>query len=162
MTAAVTQNIQKSAFLREQRNFPKENIQALTVEIDRAYVDTAQKVNNRIIGRYGVNFPSTTGESWFLTGQPNKQQTLRQLYTFTTAGNIPHGINWKSVSMISPLSYGTFTDGTNWYGCLYASSVAIAGQLSFYVTPVNIVVLSGAGAPSLTSGTINLEWLSTF
>lgn len=159
---STTLNIQKAPFLREQRNFPNDSIQALTVEIDKAYVDTALRVNNRIIGRYGVNFPSVTGESWFLNGQPSRQQTLRQLYEFTTAGNIPHMINWKSVSLISPRSYGTFTDGTNWYGCIYASNVAIAGQFSFYVTPVNIVVLSGAGAPAITSGVIDLEWLSTF
>ncbi len=157
-----TLNLQKAPYLREQRNFPNDSTQALTVEIDRAYVDIALKVNSRIIGRYGVNFPSVTGESWFLTGQPNRQQTLRQLYQFTKAGNIPHGINWSSVSLISPLSYGSFTDGTNWYGCIYASNVAIAGQLSFYVNNMNIVVLAGAGVPVITSGFINLEWLSTF
>ena len=152
--------IQQDAFLRQQRNFPRDNPQALTVEIDKAYIDIASRVNARIIGRYAVNFSSVTGEEWFLAGQANKQQTLRQLYSFTGAGNVPHGINWSSVALISPRSYGTFTDGTNWYGAIYAGSTAIVAEVSFYVTPTNIVVVSGAGAPSITSGIIILEWLS--
>ena len=152
--------IQQDAFLRQQRNFPRDNTQALTVEIDKAYIDIATRVNARIIGRYAVNFSSVTGEEWFLAGQANKQQTLRQLYTFTATGNIAHGINWSSVALISPRSYGTFTDGTNWYGAIYAGSTAIVAEVSFYVTPTNIVVVAGAGAPSITSGVIVLEWLS--
>lgn len=152
--------IQQSPYLRQQRNFPNDNLQALTVEIDKAYIDTAIKVNSRIIGRYAVNFSSVTGEEWFLAGQANKQQSLRQVYTFTSTGNIAHGINWASVALISPRSYGTFTDGTNWYGAIYAGSTAIAAQVSFYVTSTNIMVVAGAGAPSITSGTIILEWLS--
>lgn len=153
---------QISPYLRQQRNFPPDNTQALTIEIDRAYIDIATKVNSRTIGLYALGFPIVTGDQWFLTGQPTKQQTLRQLYTFTAAGNIPHGINWTSVSQITGRSYGSFTDNTNWYGVIFGSNVAIAGQVSFYVTPTNIVVLSGAGAPAIASGTIILEWLSTF
>ena len=154
--------IQQSPYLRQQRNFPSDNIQALTVELDKAYIDTATTMNVRTIGTYAVNFPIVTGEQWFLTGQPNKQQTLRQIYPFTAAGNIPHGINFVTVSQVSGRTYGSFTDGTNWYGAIYASNVAIAGQVSFYVTPTNIVVLAGGGAPAIVKGTIILEWLSQF
>jgi len=155
-------NIQQSPYLPQQRNFPNDNIQALTVEVDKAYIDTAIKLNEKEIALYPTNFPIVTGQQWFLAGQPQKQQTLRQIYTFTATGNIAHGINFAAVSQISPLSYGSFTDGTNWYGVIFASSTAIAGQVSFYVTPANIVVAAGAGAPSITSGTIVLEWLSQF
>jgi hypothetical protein len=55
---------------------------------------------------------------------------------------------------------GSFTDGTNSYGLFYASSVAIVGQITFYVTATQIIFLVGAGAPTLTSGLIILEWLS--
>ena len=156
----MSSSIQQSPYLRVQRNFPTDNPQALSIEIDRAYTDTAQKVNARSIGIYGVNFPIVTGDQWFLAGSTEKQQSLRQIYSFTAAGNIAHGIGWTSVSFIGPNSYGTFTDGTNWYGAIYASSTAIAGQVSFYVTPTNIVVLAGAGAPTITQGYINLEWVS--
>ena len=107
---------QQSPYLRQQRNFPSDNAQALTIEIDRAYIDIASKVNARSIGLYGLNFPMVTGDQWFLTGQSTKQQVLRQLYTFTAVGNIAHGINFTSVSQITGRSYGSFTDGTNWYG----------------------------------------------
>lgn len=152
---------QRAPYLRQQRNFPNDNIQALTVEIDRSYIDIAQKVNSRTIGLFPDNDPIATGEQWFLNGQPNKQQTLRQIYPFTAAGSIAHGINFNGVSQFTKPS-GSYTDGMNWYGAIYASSVAIAGQVTFYVTPTDIVIQSGAGAPSITSGTIILEWLSLF
>lgn len=152
--------LQQTPYLRVQRNFPTANAQALSIEVDRAYSDTAQKVNARTIGIYPVNKAAVTGDQWFLQGSTEKQQSLRQVYSFTATGNIAHGISWTSVSFISPLSYGTFTDGTNWYGVIYGSSTSIAAQVSFYVTPTNIVVLAGAGAPSITQGFIVLEWLS--
>ena len=148
-------------YLRTSRNFPSD-IQGLQVELSKSYVDIANQVNNRISGIYGVSTPTVTGESWFISGEVGRQQTLRQLYPFTAAGNIAHGINWTSVSLISPRSYGSYTDGTNWYGTIYASSVAIAGQVSFYVTPTNIVVVADAGAPAFVAGVIILEWLSQF
>ena len=153
-----TNIVNQVAYLRTSRTFPLE-AQPLSVEINRSYLDIAEKMNVRTIGIYAVNRPSITGESWFITNN-QKQQSIRQLYTFTGTGNIPHNINFASVSKISPRSYGSFTDGTNWYGAIYASNTAIAGEVSFYVTPTNIVVLSGAGAPTITSGIIDLEWLS--
>ena len=152
--------IQQSPYLRVQRSFPEDNLQALSVELQRAYRDTAVKMNYRMIGLFPTNMSISNGEQWFVDGTVGKQQALRQVYPFAAAGNIAHGISFTDVSFISPKSYGTFTDGTNWYGAIYASSTAIAGQVSFYVTPTNIVVLAGAGAPSITSGYINLEWVT--
>lgn len=155
MTANVVNQV---PYLRTSRNFPFDP-QPLAVEVNKAYVDTANAVNNRTISIYPTGNPAVNGESWFLVAN-QKQQGLRQAYMFTTTGNISHGINWNSVSMISPRSYGSFTDGTNWYGAIYASNTAIVGQVSFYVTLNNIVVVAGAGAPSITNGLIVLEWLS--
>lgn len=154
--------LQQAPYLRNQRQFPNDDVKELSNQVDQAYIDIAGKVNQRIIGNYPVNFLSITGERWYFNGSTNPFQSLRQVYPFTAAGNIPHGLSWASVSSISPRSYGTFTDKTNWYGCIYASNVAIAGQVSFYITPTNIVVLSGAGAPAITSGFINLEYISQF
>lgn len=149
--------VNQMPYLRTSRNFPEES-QPLSVEINRSYVDIAEKMNTRSIGIFPTNRPAVNGESWFIMNK--SQQAFRQVYTFTTTGNIAHNINWNSVSFISPRSYGSFTDGTNWYGVIYASSTAIAGQVSFYVTSTNIVVVAGAGAPSITNGYINLEWVS--
>ena len=151
----------QSPFLREQRDFPWDNLPLLGVELDKSYIDIAQRVNTRVVGLYTTNKPTATGENWYLTGGNTRQQGLRQVYQFTGSGNIPHAINWSSVSMITHSS-GFYTDGTNWYGAIYSSDAGIAGQVTFYVTPVNIVVTVDAAAPVPTSGTIILEWVSVF
>jgi hypothetical protein len=151
----------RSAFLREQRKFPYDELKTLAEQCDQAYIDVAQKVNGRVIGTYALGSQIVTGERWVLQGQPKTQQTLRQIYTFTASGNLPHGLNFVSIAQFTKCS-GSFTDSTNYYGVLYAGSTAISGQVSFYVTPTDIVILSGAGAPSITSGTIILEWLSNY
>ena len=152
-------NLQQSPYLRTQRQFPNDDLRELANQSDHAYVDVAQKVNARTIGLFAINVQVITGESWYLAGQTSRQQTLRQVYTFTGAGNIPHGINFASITQFTR-GFGEYTDGTNWYGVINGTSVAIAGQVSFYVTPTNIVVLVDGGAPAVTKGTIVIEWLS--
>ena len=154
----LTTNLQASPYLPRQRNFPTETTTELGRELDKSYIDIATRVNERIIGLYPINFSSITGEKWYFTSTP--QQSLRQVYNFTSTGSIPHGIQWNAGIKISPRSYGSFTDGTNWFGTLYADSNPITGQVSFYVTPTNIVILAGAGANPIVSGFIDLEWLS--
>jgi hypothetical protein len=155
MSANVTNQI---AFLRTSRNFP-EDLKQLTVEVNRSYVDIANKVNSRVIGIFTQNVASINGEEWFINTANQKQQGFRRVFPLTSTANpIPHGINISTSPVVK--AYGSFTDGTNYYGLLYASSTAIAGQLSFYLSGANINFLSGAGAPTLTSGTIVIEWLS--
>lgn len=152
--------VQQSPYLRQQRNFPDDNIQALTIEIDRAYVDTAQKVNDRIIGLFPTNTPIATGEQWFLSGQSARQQTLRQIYTFTAAGNIPHGINLAQIAGFTRI-WGTFTDGASWYTLPWVDTVSATNQVNVLVNATNIVITAGGGTPpSITSGFVVLEWLS--
>lgn len=153
----MTTPIQDSPYLREQRSFPNDNAQVLTVEVDRAYVDIAQKMNVRTIGLFAVGNVAITGESWFLTG--TGQQTLRQLYTFTSAGSIPHGIVFSQIAGIVKI-YGTFTNGTNWYPLPYVDIVSATNQVNIVVNPTNIVISSGGGAPAIVSGFVVLEWLS--
>ena len=92
-------------------------------------------------------------------GQANRQRSLRQVYAFTSTTSITHNIPFAELTSFKT-AYGTYTDNTNWYGCIFASNVAIAGQITFYITPTHIVFASGAGAPTLTSGLIVLEWIS--
>ncbi len=148
--------VNQVAFLRTSRNFPTD-IDQLAVEVNKSYVDISNAVNNRTISIFTQNRPAINGESWFLNNL--RKQALRQIYTFTSTGNIPHGINFNSVFQFTKPS-GSFTDGTNYYGVIYGSNIAIAGQVSFFITPTNIVVLAGIGAPIIVSGTIVLEWLS--
>lgn len=146
----------QSPFLRTSRNFPTD-IQPLVIEINRAYNDIALRLNARTIGTFPLGQSIVTGEEWFITGP--KQQTLRQLYTFTSAGNISHGINLSTISGITKI-YGTFTDGTNWYPLPLVNTVNVTNQISISVGPSNIVIIAGGGAPSITYGYIILEYLA--
>ncbi len=156
----MTVRLQTSPYLPRQRNFPNESPQVLGIELDKAYIDIASRVNERTIGLFAQGNQIITGENWFLNGQPKKQQTLRQVYPVTSTNPIPHGINLSQINGFTR-AYGQFTDGTNWYGLFFAGSVAIAGQLTFYLTDSQIVIVPGAGAPAVNSGLIVLEWLST-
>lgn len=147
-----------SPYLRVQRTFP-EDAQALSVELSKSYIDIAQNVNRRTIGTYAT-MATVTGNNWFLNGSSAKQQTLRQVYTFTGAGSIPHGLNLAELSGFAQI-YGTFTDGTNWYPLPYVDVTAADNQVNVYVSPMNIVITAGAGSPpSISSGYVVLEWLS--
>lgn len=154
-----TQTTQRTPYLRVQRNFPQDP-QALSVELNKSYVDIANATNTRTIGVFPTNSPVVNGETWFVDGQSGRQQGLRQVYTFSPAGSIPHGLLWSSVSFVSPSSYGSYTDGTNWYGVVFSTATPAANQVNFYVTPTNIVIVADGGAPAIVSGKIKLEWIS--
>lgn len=153
--------VQNNPYLRGQRQFPYDDLRMLANQCDQAYIDVATKVNERVIGNYAINLFSVTGERYFLQGQPKPQQVLRQVYTFTAAGPVAHGLDVAAITAFINC-YGEYTDGTNWYGVMYGSSVAIAGQISFYITATDIVIVAGAGAPAITSGLIVLSWISQF
>lgn len=153
-----TQPVQNAPYLRAQRNFPSDSTQALTVQMDRAYIDIADKVNSRVIGTFATGSPSVTGEQWFTSGSSSRQQSLRQVFPFTSAGSIPHGINFADLTNFVKI-YGCFTNGTNWYPLPYVDVVSATNQVNLYVTPTNIVITAGAGAPAITNGTVILEWL---
>lgn len=159
MSTNVSNNIETNqvAFLRSQRQFPVD-VPQLTIELNKSYIDTANAVNNRTISIFPIARPANNGESWFIT-QNQRQQGYRQVFTFTSTANIMHLIQVFDPGQFVRC-FGTYTDGTNSYGLIYGSTVAIAGQISFYITNQNIIFVTGAGAPALTSGTIILEWLS--
>ena len=157
------------SFLRTTREFPEE-LHQLTVEVNKTYVDIANAVNNRTISIFPTTRPVLNGENWFLNSSI-RNQGLRQVYTFTTGivtgSTINLGFKISSIAQFSPKCYGTFTDGTQWYGAIFGSSTAIAGQVSFFLfvnpsstTSDQIKFEVGAGSPSITYGTINIEWLS--
>lgn len=143
-------------FLRTSREFP-EDPKDLTVQINKSYIDTATAVNDRTIGIYPTIRPAITGDGYFLTNK-KKQQTLRQVYPFTSVGPIPHGI----INIIGFVKiYGTFTDGTIWYPLPYVDVVSATNQVKITVDSTNINITAGAGAPpSITQGYCILEWLS--
>ena len=161
MIATNNRIINQFPYLRAQRKFPLDD-RELIIELDRSYVDTANAVNTRSIALFTTNRPTNTGQAWYFQGLNEKKQALRQVYTFSAAGNIPHGIPNTEYLYFSRC-FGFFTDGTNFYGVLFSAStnsLNTPGQVTFYVTPTDIVILSGAGAPSITSGYVVLEWIT--
>ena len=156
----MSSNLQlQSPFLRVQRNFPVDS-QPLSVEINKSYVDIANAVNNRTIGLFPFNKSISNGETWLLSGSSEKQQALRQAYSFTGSGNIPHGLNLSNISSFVRI-FGTFTDGSVWYPLPYVDSIAANNQVSVKVNSTNIVITAGGGSPpTITRGIVVLEWLS--
>ena len=153
MSSNITNQV---AYLRTSREFPGD-AQILSIELEKAYIDIANVVNSRTIGLFPSNRPAITGNSFFIRNN-QRQQTLRQVYVFTSTAPIPHGINFTQIDYIAAM-YGQYTDGTNWYGLIPGSNVAIAGQISFYLDPTNIQFLV-SGAPTLTKGILIIEWMS--
>ena len=157
-------SINNVPYLRTTRKFPDE-VQQLAIEVNKAYLDIANTVNNRTISIFPTNRSAQTGESWFLV-QNQRQQGFRQVYKFTTTANINIGFKLSSISQITN-AHGVYLSGTSYYGLIFADTVAIAGQLSFYVavngastTSDVITFVTGAGAPALISGIIVLEWIA--
>jgi hypothetical protein len=148
--------VNESPFLRTSRLFPKD-LDQLAVEITRSYIDIANAVNFRIISIFAVNAPSITGEAWYLTNQ--RQNTLRQIFIFKSTDPITHNIKVNSPTQFVR-AFGTYTDGTNSYGLIYGTNVSFNGQISFYITSTQIVFVLNGAAPALTSGIIDLEWLT--
>lgn len=154
----MTTPLKQQPYIRAQRSFPNKDMKELSVEMDRAYIDIATKINDRTIGTFSLNNSVVTGEQWYLQGT-QKQQTIRQVYTILGSGAIGHGIDFSSITGITKI-YGTFTDGTNYYPLPYVDITNTNKQVNIVVTPSQIVITSGASAPTVQSAMIVLEWLS--
>jgi hypothetical protein len=155
--------INASPFLRTSREFPFTDMRELAFEVNKAYIDTANVVNDRTIGIYPSTKPAITGQQWFIQNT-SKQQTVRQVWTFTNTTRIAHGINFANIFGFSAM-YGQFKNTSStptWMGLIAGSNSAtsIPGQISFYVggTYINFVV--DPAAPALGYGIIVLEWLA--
>lgn len=165
-----TNNLQVSPYLKGQWQFPYDDLRGLSHQVDISYIDIASKLNARTIGTFSITFPLVTGERWFTAltsaqktaGISPPQQTLRQVYQFTGAGNIPHGITLSTIIGFTRI-YGTFTDGTVYYPLPYVDVTAANNQVNVVVNATNIVITAGGGSPpSITAGYVVLEWLSMF
>jgi hypothetical protein len=151
-----TNVVNSVAYLRTSRNFPQE-AQPLAVEVNRSYLDIAEKMNVRTIGIFPTDRPAVNGESWFIS-KNQKQEAFRQVYPITSFSSISHGINTANIYGFTRI-YGSFTDGTSFYPLPYVNPTA-ADQVGISVSSSHIVFAAGGGAPSITNGIIVLEWLS--
>ena len=171
MTTPQTTPINSTPYLRNSRSFPDELLQ-LSTESDKAYVEVARSINDRTIGLYPIRRPSITGNKYYFESQP--QQSLRQMYVLgNSLADIPIGFKVSNIYTVANM-YGTYTDAVSPPGNIYGfiagapnAGTGIAGQILFYIfvdtgsTTTDVIrFVSGAGAPTITSGLIVLEWIS--
>lgn len=150
--------INQVAFLRTTREFPEEPHQ-LSVECNKAYLDTANVVNVRTIGIFTINRPILTGEGWFLTNQ--KQNSFRQVYTFgTIAPGASLSIPYKANGLVQfSKIYGTCITNIPDYRPIPYASVTVNANIELRVNTSNIIISNGAASPTLNSGIIIIEWI---
>ena len=153
----MTNQIEQAPYLREQREFPSDDLKKLARQTDQAYIDIATKVNLRTIGVFSSN-QSITGESWYLKGSSKKQQVLRRVFPFNSTEDIETSL---TMDVQFTRMYGTFTDGEIWYPLPYVDVVDATNQISFSVSDSDIVFAIGGGSPpTVDRGFIILEWIS--
>src|SRR5262245_6710740 len=111
MSSLATNIFNRVSYLRVSRDFPAE-IGQLAIEVNKSYIDIAAAVNFRTISIFTTIEPIITGESWFIS-KNQRQQSFRQVYTFTSTAAIAHGINLSQIDQFSRM-YGQFTDGIKW------------------------------------------------
>ena len=166
--------LSQSPYIREQRQFPFEDIQTLARQVDQAYIDIANKINARTIGIFAVNVQVITGEQWYLTGQPQKQQTLRQVYTFGTINtgaeldiptNITNFSQFTRIYGVANTVNGSSSGDPDYRPLPYAGQ-SITNNITLIVGIVagiqQIRIIVGSTSPALSGGVVVLEWLSQF
>lgn len=130
-------------------------------QLSRMYSNIAYRLNDREIGIYDFT-ERLTGQKW--TDSNNLQlrkETFRKVFNFTAiaAGatlNIAHGIT--GIILV-----------TNWFGGVVVaggfrplprvSVTLVTDQIQVDIVGANIVIINGATAPAITSGSIVIEYL---
>ena len=152
--------VNQISYLRTSRNFPDE-LEQLTVELDRSYIDIANTVNQRTIGIFPTNVPAVTGESYYFTTA--RQQSLRQIYPFgaIAAGGAPLSIPYKTAgfTQFSRIYATCITDQPDYRPIPYAS-IAANANIDIRVDSSNIIIAVGASSPNIISGFAVIEWIS--
>lgn len=160
--------IDTGSFLQTSRDFPKE-IDGLTSEINRSYVQIARNVNIRTVGFFTINRSTVTGENWLIT-QNKRQQGYRQVYQFKDSdfvagvATIAHGISFFSLTNFVRI-WGTFFESNiappAWYNLPYVDVLAVTNQMNVKVTATDIIITKGATFPFvIENGLVTVEFIA--
>jgi hypothetical protein len=149
-------------YLQTSRKFPMDDDPKLETELAKMNIDVATAVNLRSIGIYDKTV-TVTGNQYFSSSTTNaqlKRFSQRVVFSFSDASlTFAHGLT--NVTIMSVIT-GGFTDGTNFYPLPYVDVTNVNNQVAVRVTPTNVVITKGAGAPpTITSGIVILEFLQT-
>jgi hypothetical protein len=147
----------RSPFLRTSREFP-EDLENLTRECNKSYIDIALNVNQKSIGLFTTNKASQNGESWFITAG-RQQQGFRQVFNIGAIASFNHGLNWSSIQFITRL-WAIGYDGTSYYPIPYVNATDATANIGISINSTQVVFTTGADSPSITSTLVIIEWIS--
>lgn len=162
MTTPTPQPVLNSnPYLRTSRQFPTD-VSNLVIELNTMYNEVSTYSNLRTIGLFATNRSSITGEGWYLNS-PNKQQSLRQIYTLagpiSTTTLIPHNIPLNSYTNFIRI-WGTCQTSNLWETLPRLSLTNINSQIRLTVGETNLYIEMGSSAPPIRNITIVLEYLA--
>lgn len=151
-------NFNQTPFLPSQLDFPVDQPKQLGIVLDKAYLDTAARINERTIGIYSTVSPIIIGDAYYLSGGvQGKQIAQRKVFSVsTTAAALALGFSYKQVVRL----YGTWTDGTgSWYGFIAGTPAVIPSQIVISLTANQLIFTVSGVAPVLTSGLVVVEYV---
>lgn len=150
----------ESPYLPTSYRFSKEQ-DSLLGELSRTYGSIAYRLNNREISLYDTE-EKLTGQKWTDTSNLLvPKETFRKVFEFTAiaAGatlNIAHGIS--SIARFTKF-YGSFITAADDRPLPYVDATAVTNQVQVSRVGANLVIVNGATAPAITSGTLIVEYL---
>ena len=147
----------QATYLPQARVFETDKQGIFKVQMEKAWIDIALRVNERVIGGYYTN-EQLTGKEYFGSDNQRRRQTYRKvidLGTLSTGANsIAHGISFPSPNTYRIVSYeGGLWDLT---AVTYASVLNNSITVTVDATNVNINI---PGAYNGYEGYITLEYL---
>lgn len=142
----------------ENVTFSKDQGQFL-LQLTDLYQKLATSTNAKDIGTYET-VELLNGQQYFGANPQTKIQIYRKCFVVGAiasgaTSNIAHGITFTKLTR----AYGTcITAVVDYRPIPYVSATLITDQIQMRVTATNIVIVNGATAPNITSGTIVLEY----
>lgn len=150
-------------FLQTSLYFPEE-FEEFRVKFLEVFKDISSTTNIREIGVYD-RLEFLAGQQWFnATNSQQKRSAFRRVYSF---GNIATGATLNIPHLLTNFTEFThirgtcITDVVDYRPIPYSSVTAANQQIEINVTATNIVIINGAAAPNITSGTVVLEFLKS-
>jgi hypothetical protein len=145
-----------SPFVYTYRQFPTDDPHNLEKQLVNVAIQYGVAINQRTIGTFDLAVVPD-GERWFAAGNTKLRDGQRLVVQVSDANLIVnHGINM--INQVTRL-YGAFFDGAFWQPLPYVDVLAATNQIGLKVSATQIIVTKGAGAPSISSGVVVLEFL---
>lgn len=135
-----------------------EDPKQLLIQMTNRDRDISRYVNVREIALFN-QVETPTGQQW---PNPNNLQVtrngFRKMFFFSDA-TLTFAHNISGIVLCTHI-WGTGTDGTNFFPIPYVSATSVTNQIQIDVTPTQVIITKGAGAPpTISNGVVVLEYL---